>query len=65
MLTAGFLCHLELGDIEAADVAIAAHNRLAEEARQPFYRYVNTAFRPCGRCWMAALQRRSAWPSKR
>ena len=38
------LCHLELGDIQAADVAIAAHNRLAEEARQPFYRYVNTGF---------------------
>ena len=43
MLTAGCsMCHLELGDIQAADVAIAAHSRLAEEARQPFYRYVNS-----------------------
>jgi predicted ATPase/class 3 adenylate cyclase/DNA-binding NarL/FixJ family response regulator len=38
------LGHLELGDIQAADVAIVAHNRIAEEARQPFYRYVNTGF---------------------
>jgi len=38
------LCHLELGDMPAADVAIAAHNRLAEEARQPFYRYIATGF---------------------
>src|SRR5262245_55249959 len=38
------LCHLELGDIQAADVAIAAHNWVAEETRQPFYRYVNTGF---------------------
>jgi tetratricopeptide (TPR) repeat protein len=38
------LCHLELGDIQAADVAIAAYYRLAEEARQPFYRYVSTGF---------------------
>jgi class 3 adenylate cyclase/DNA-binding NarL/FixJ family response regulator len=37
-------CHLELGDIPAADVAIAAHIRLAEEARQPFFRYVATGF---------------------
>jgi hypothetical protein len=38
------LCHLELGDIQAADVAIAAYYRLAEEARQHFYRYVSTGF---------------------
>ena len=39
------LCYyLELGNIRAADVAIAAHYRLAEEARQPFYRYINTGF---------------------
>ncbi len=35
---------LELGDIQAADVAIAAHNRIAEEIRQPFYHYVTTGF---------------------
>jgi tetratricopeptide (TPR) repeat protein len=38
------LCHLELGDIQAADVAIAAYSRIAEEARRPFYHYINTGF---------------------
>ena len=38
------LYHLELGNIQEADAAIAAHSRLAEEARQPFYRYANTGF---------------------
>ena len=33
------LFRLELGDIQAADVAITAHNRIAEELRQPFYHY--------------------------
>jgi class 3 adenylate cyclase/DNA-binding NarL/FixJ family response regulator len=38
------LCHLELGDIQAADVAIAAHSCIAEETRRPFYRYINAGF---------------------
>jgi DNA-binding NarL/FixJ family response regulator len=38
------LCYLELGDIQEAEVAIAAHNRIAEEVRQPFYGYVTTGF---------------------
>jgi DNA-binding CsgD family transcriptional regulator len=37
-------CYLEFGDIQAADVAIAAYNRIAEETRRPFYRYINTGF---------------------
>ena len=39
-----FLLADALGDIQAADVAIAAYNRIAEEARRPFYRYINTGF---------------------
>ena len=38
------LFRLELGDIQAADVAITAHNRITEEIRQPFYHYVTTGF---------------------
>jgi tetratricopeptide (TPR) repeat protein len=38
------LCYLELGDIPVADLTITAHNRIAEEARRPFYRHINTGF---------------------
>jgi DNA-binding CsgD family transcriptional regulator len=36
---------LELGEITAVDAAIAAHARLAEALRQPFYRFNSTMWR--------------------
>jgi DNA-binding CsgD family transcriptional regulator/tetratricopeptide (TPR) repeat protein len=38
------LGYLELGDIQAVDVAITAHHRVAEEAPQSFYRYFTAGF---------------------
>src|SRR6185503_15337390 len=36
---------LELGEIAAVDAAIAAHARLVEALRQPFYRFNSTMWR--------------------
>jgi DNA-binding CsgD family transcriptional regulator/tetratricopeptide (TPR) repeat protein len=36
---------MDLGDMPAVETLLAAHTRLAEEFRQPFYLYVNATFR--------------------